>query len=117
MGTASHLVQVEIFGQTYNLRGDADPAYILELAELVDRRMREVSAASATVDSVRVAILAALNIADEGRREVRERDRLEKETNATLEGLVTVLDRCLKPEPAPPPSPGAHGPSASAGGD
>jgi cell division protein ZapA len=64
----SHLIQVEIYGQSYNLRGEGDTAYLQELAGFVDRRMREVAEATATVDSLKVAILAALNIADEGRR-------------------------------------------------
>jgi cell division protein ZapA (FtsZ GTPase activity inhibitor) len=64
----SHLVQVEIYGQSYNLRGEGDSAYLQELAGYVDRRMREVAEATATVDSLKVAILAALNIADESRR-------------------------------------------------
>ena len=64
----SHLVQVEIYGQSYNLRGEGDSAYLQELAAYVDKRMREVAEATATVDSLKVAILAALNIADESRR-------------------------------------------------
>ncbi len=56
---------VEIFGQTYNVRGDGDPDYLTELAQFVDSRMREVAAQVATVDPVKIAVLAALNIADE----------------------------------------------------
>jgi cell division protein ZapA len=60
-----HLVQVEIYGQSYNLRGEGESGYIQDLAAYVDRKMREVSEATSTVDSLKVAILAALNIADE----------------------------------------------------
>jgi cell division protein ZapA len=56
---------VEIFGQSYNVRGDGDPNYLAELARFVDSRMREVAAQVATVDPMKIAILAALNIADE----------------------------------------------------
>ena len=57
-------VVVEIYDQVYQLRGtDAD--HIQRLATLVDTKMRAVSAHGATVDSLRVAVLAALNIADE----------------------------------------------------
>src|SRR5262245_28208911 len=65
---SSHLVQVEIYGQSYNLRGEGATNYLQELASYVDRRMREVAEATATVDSLKVAILAALNIADESQR-------------------------------------------------
>jgi cell division protein ZapA len=57
-------VRVEIFDQAYNLRG-SDPDYILKLAEYVDSKMRAVAAATNTIDTVRLAVLAALNIADE----------------------------------------------------
>ena len=57
-------VRVEIFDQAYNLRG-TDPDYILKLAEYVDSKMRAVAEATNTIDTVRLAVLAALNIADE----------------------------------------------------
>lgn len=57
-------VLVEIYDQIYQLRG-TDPEHIQRLAEVVDKKMRAVSAHGATVDSLRVAVLAALNIADE----------------------------------------------------
>jgi cell division protein ZapA len=57
-------ISVEIYDQVYHLRG-TDPAYIEHLAHLVDSKMRAVSAHGGTVDSLRVAVLASLNIADE----------------------------------------------------
>ncbi len=60
----SQSIAVEIYDQIYHLRG-TDPAYIQQLAQAVDAKMRAVSALGNTVDSLRVAVLAALNIADE----------------------------------------------------
>src|SRR5260370_29671809 len=60
----SQSVAVDIYDQIYNLRG-TDPAYIERLSAIVDAKMRAVSAQGNTVDSLRVAVLAALNIADE----------------------------------------------------
>ena len=57
-------VSVEIYDQVYTLRG-TDPGHIEQLAELVDGKMRAVASQGTTVDSLRVAVLAALNIADE----------------------------------------------------
>jgi cell division protein ZapA len=57
-------VSVEIYDQIYNLRG-TDAEYIQQLAVLVDAKMRAVAAHGGTADSLRVAVLAALNIADE----------------------------------------------------
>jgi cell division protein ZapA len=62
--SVSESVAVDIYDQVYNLRG-TDPAYIEQLAHIVDAKMRAVSALGNTVDSLRVAVLAALNIADE----------------------------------------------------
>lgn len=60
----SKAVAVEIYDQIYRLRG-TDPAYIEQLARVVDSKMRAVSSMGNTVDSLRVAVLAALNICDE----------------------------------------------------
>lgn len=57
-------VRVEIFDQPYNLRG-SDADYINQLAEYVDTKIRQVAMQASTVDSSRLAVLAALNIADE----------------------------------------------------
>jgi cell division protein ZapA len=57
-------VVVDIYDQIYQLRG-VNSEYIERLASVVDSKMRAVSAHGATVDSLRVAVLAALNLADE----------------------------------------------------
>ncbi len=57
-------VAVNIYDQVYHLRG-SDPAYLEGLAQQVDAKMRAVAAGGGTVDSLRVAVLAALNLADE----------------------------------------------------
>lgn len=57
-------ISVDIYDQTYHLRG-TNVRHIAQLAALVDAKMRAVSAQGSTVDSLRVAVLASLNIADE----------------------------------------------------
>lgn len=61
---AAQFVTVDIYDQTYRLHGQ-DTAYVQHLAEMVDTKMRAVAAQGKSVDSLRVAVLAALNIADE----------------------------------------------------
>lgn len=56
---------VEIHGQEYTIRADRDPEYIRTIANFVDDRMRDVARGAGQVTSLRVAILCALNIADE----------------------------------------------------
>ena len=63
-GSASGYVTVEIYDQVYHLSGQ-DTDHIRELAARVDSKMRAVAAHGRTVDSLRVAVLAALNLADE----------------------------------------------------
>lgn len=60
---------VNIFGQDYALRGGEDPEHVRAVAAHVDRRMREVGQGSKQVSSLRVAILAAMNIAEDLLRE------------------------------------------------
>ena len=63
-GKPMEYVTVEIYDQTYHLSGQ-NPDHIRELAACVDAKMRAVAAQGRTVDSLRVAVLAALNLADE----------------------------------------------------
>ena len=56
---ASPTIKVEIYDQAYTVRSDGDPDYLKGLAEYVDQRMREISSGTLTVDSRKVAILAA----------------------------------------------------------
>src|SRR5688572_17176190 len=65
MADKASLIHVEIFGQTYAVKAGADAGYVEKLAGHVHAQMTEVSRTSGAVDSVRVAVLAALNIADE----------------------------------------------------
>ena len=66
MSDEGNQVQISIFGQEYSVKAPADPKYIQNIAEYVDGKMREVqSGFNTTQSSTRVAILAAMNIADE----------------------------------------------------
>jgi len=88
-------VRVEIFDQVYNLRG-SDADYILKLAEYVDGKMRAVSEQTATVDSVRLAVLAALNIADEYHLLKRRLDTVSPEARQRASKLASALDDVLQ---------------------
>lgn len=79
-------VQVDIFGKTYTLKGDADPDYVQKVAAFVDERMNEVAGSSSMASTAKVAILAAVNIADELFREQQKR----------LEALATLEDKSVQ---------------------
>ena len=86
---------VDIYDQTYHLRAH-DPAYIEKLAATVDSKMRAVSASGTTVDSLSVAVLAALNIADELLRLQEQNRQLHaSESQSTLRSRAMSLSGLL----------------------
>ena len=93
--TTTSSVRVEIFDQAYNLRG-SDPDYILRLAEYVDSKMRAVAEQTHTVDTVRLAVLAALNIADEYHLLKRNQDSGTVEYLKRANNLANALDEVLR---------------------
>jgi cell division protein ZapA len=58
-------VEVEIFGAIYNVRSANDEAHLERLAQFVDSKMKEIAAHTTAVDTTKIAVLAALNIADQ----------------------------------------------------
>lgn len=88
-------VRVEIFDQAYNLRG-SDADYILKLAEYVDSKMRAVSAQASTIDTMRLAVLAALNIADEYHVLKRKYDSIASDIQRRTNSLAGALDEVLQ---------------------
>ena len=97
MSQANGNVRVEIYDQTYHLRG-SDTDYIAELANYVDTKMRLISQQAATVDSLRVAVLAALNIADELHVLKRKYDSIASDYNERAGQLAGALDEILQEE-------------------
>ncbi len=87
-------VRVEIYDQAYNLRG-SDPQYIFKLSEYVDTKMRAVAEQTQTVDSLRLAVLAALNIADEYMVLKRKYDALTSDYKRRADHLAGALDEVL----------------------
>ena len=65
MENAENLVKVDIYGKEYTVKGQANSSYIESVAEYVDSKMKEVDANVPFESSLRVAILAAMNITDE----------------------------------------------------
>jgi cell division protein ZapA len=90
--------KVVIYNQTYNLRSDHDTDYIQELADHVDMRMNEIARATMTVDSLRVAILAALQIADELFQSRKEMKGTEEEIADRSARYAELLDQFLRPD-------------------
>jgi cell division protein ZapA len=93
---ASPTIKVEIYDQAYTVRSDGDPEYLKQLAEYVDQRMREISSGTLTVDSRKVAILAALYIADELHQLRKAHEQADEQLATRSAECSEMLDRLLK---------------------
>ncbi len=89
-------VRVEIYNQTYSIRSDGDNEYIHQLANYVDRKMREISSGTMTVDSLKVAILAALHVADEYHQLIGQQKQVDAQLASRSAECTELLDRVLK---------------------
>jgi cell division protein ZapA len=96
-GKPADCVTVEIYDQIYHLSGE-DAEHIRRLAELVDARMRAVAAQGRTADSLRVAVLAALNIADELLQAEQAGGGDARQAYARAASLRGLLDEVLEGE-------------------
>src|SRR5207302_11200937 len=89
-------VKVQIFGQTYSIQGELEGKYVQKLAKYVDDKMHEIADVTKTVDTQKVAVLAALAIADElhsMQRDLGDHDELMREQ---AERCLTLVERALK---------------------
>ncbi len=89
-------VNVEIYDQNYQLRGDLDENYVTELARYVDTKMRAVAQSTGAVDSARVAVLAALNIADEVYGLRQRQSQMEGPLRERAERCLALVEKALE---------------------
>jgi cell division protein ZapA len=93
---AKNVVQVQIFGHSYTIRGEANQDYILGVAAYVDRKMREITEKLPVASLSKVAILASLNIADELFKERARQEQQEQQLSRQAARLNAVLDDVLQ---------------------
>jgi len=93
---AKHVVQVQIFGHSYTIRGEASQDYIMGVAAYVDRKMREITNKLPVASLSKVAILASLNIADELFKERAQRSREQEMLDSGAARLHAALDDLLQ---------------------
>jgi cell division protein ZapA len=87
----TRVVHVEVHGQRYPIRSNLDPQYVAELAAYVDEKMRLAAKETPAGDTLKVAVLAALNIADEFFRACNEVES----DHAVLSRRAAALERIL----------------------
>jgi cell division protein ZapA len=85
---SARVVAVEILGQQYPIRSTLPESYVADLAAYVDEKIRSAADVTPTTDTVRLVVLAALNIADECFHAL----------DADLNGRTMVLDRVARME-------------------
>jgi cell division protein ZapA len=91
----SGVVTVDIAGQRYPIRSGLDPAYIVELAAYVDKKMRAVSESTPSTDTLGLAILVALNLADEYFRARQTESSSQGELHERALRLEQLVDQAL----------------------
>lgn len=90
------VIQAKIFGGEYNIKTDSSPEYVLELARYVDSKMREVSQKVSLVSSLKISVLAALNIADELFQLRNEKNKNDKIIGDKIPQLLEMIDTELR---------------------
>jgi cell division protein ZapA len=89
-------MKIEIYDQIYNVNSGQDEEYLKTLADYVDSKMREVADATRIADSLKVAVLTALNIADE-MFTLREREKqIEGPLRKRVEKCVGMVEKALE---------------------
>lgn len=101
--SSEQTIRVEIYNQNYSIRSDGDNDYILNLADYVDGKMREIASGTLTVDSLKVAILAALHIADEYHQLKLQHQQSDMQLASRSAECTEMLDRILKNRDLMPP--------------
>ena len=91
----SRSVQVKIYDREYAFRTTGDPEKIQSLCAGLDQRMREVVASAGAVDTLKVAVLAALSLADDLQRVREEMRKLDESIERRSISCISILDRLL----------------------
>lgn len=99
MNEKRQAVRVNIFGEEYPVTAPAKADYIYQLADYVDKKMREVTSRTHSKQPARIAVLAALNIAHELFSERREKEIQLSSVEGKAEELLVWMDQKLAEEP------------------
>ena len=86
-------VRVKIYDREYALRTTGDPEQLKDLCAMLDKRMREIAEATGAVDTMKVAILAALSLMDDWQRSRSELKNLDESVARRSLACVSLLER------------------------
>jgi len=88
-------VKVTILGQTYNIKGDTSPEYIMQLADYVNQKIEEIESNVPGGNSLQLAILASLNVADEYFQVKKISNGIEGAIEGKTKEIISLLDEGL----------------------
>ena len=89
-------VKIQIYDQNYNVNADGNEEYLHDLAAYVDGKMRSIAESTHMVDSLKVAVLAALNIADEMFQTRKRQQEIEGPLRQRVENCVSMVEKALE---------------------
>ena len=89
-------MKIDIYDQSYRFGDDQDEEYLKKLAAYVDQKMRTVAESTRTVDSLKVAVLAALNIADEMFTLRDHQQEIDGPLRKRVEKCVALVEKALE---------------------
>ncbi|OPL18287.1 MAG: hypothetical protein AVO35_05415 [Candidatus Aegiribacteria sp. MLS_C] len=114
MSNRTEVTRVNIFGREYTIRGAGSPAYIAEIAHYVDMKMRQMTDNATVASTAKVAIFAALNIADELYQKREQNQELEDGFSSEITHLADRIEQVLSETPHPSLPSGSREPDSSA---
>jgi cell division protein ZapA len=97
VGEARHSIEVSLLGSSFTIQSQYEPRYMAEVISYLQGKIQEVQAASSTRDSLKIALLAALNVVDELFR-LRSHPREEpdsRQIKEITERLIETIDKSL----------------------
>ncbi len=85
-------IEVQILGQTYSIRGDAEEEYMKAIASYVDEKMRDIYRLSPNINPLKAAIMASVNITDELFRLKKEQEAIDTIIDDNTKVLKDLLE-------------------------
>lgn len=86
--------EVEIYGERYTIKSDLGEDHLKNVAAYVDQKINEIKTATGVISTSRVAILAALNIAEELFQLKEQKENMENLVSEKSSHLLTLIEKC-----------------------
>lgn len=94
--TVKKSVEIKLLNQKFNLKTDSDEAYVHRVSDFVNKKLFDVQEKTHSVSSLNVALLAALNIADDYFKMKGKKKDPRQEAKQKVQELIQLVDRCME---------------------